>query len=483
MASSKTLNAENLEALGAKRLAALLIEISAGDVTAKRRLRFELAGAQSLAALAGEVRKRLATIGRSRGFLDWDRVGPLVVDLENQRRVIVDTLSKADPQEAFDLLWRFMELADSVFQRCDDSNGQISDVFRAACRDFGPLAGMVQPDPITLADRAFGVLQNNDYGQFDDLIEVLAPVLGPTGLGDLKARFVEFANTPVVVPPKAQRRVIGYSSAGAIYEDEIQQSSRRNAARYALMVIADAQGDVDAFMAQYDQKTRKTPRIAAEIADRLCAAGRPKEALEILDAAQHNRRGNADFGLPELEWDDARIKVLVALDRKAEAQDMRWSCFERVLSTDHLRDYLRQLPDFDDVEAEGKALAFAQRFKNPHRALYFLVDWPALDNAAKLVATRTKEIDGNWYEVLSPAAQALAGKYPLAATLLFRAMIDFTLMNARTSRYKHAARHFLDCAGLAGQIEDFGEVETHQSYATRLRREHGRKTGFWSLVP
>jgi hypothetical protein len=39
MASKKTLNAGNLQALGAERLAALLIEISDGNATAKRRLR------------------------------------------------------------------------------------------------------------------------------------------------------------------------------------------------------------------------------------------------------------------------------------------------------------------------------------------------------------------------------------------------------------------------------------------------------------
>ncbi len=47
MASKTTLNAKNLEALGAERLAELLIEISTASAVAKRRLRLELAGAQS----------------------------------------------------------------------------------------------------------------------------------------------------------------------------------------------------------------------------------------------------------------------------------------------------------------------------------------------------------------------------------------------------------------------------------------------------
>jgi hypothetical protein len=43
MASKTALNAGNLEALGASRLAELLMEISKGDAAIKRRLRLELA--------------------------------------------------------------------------------------------------------------------------------------------------------------------------------------------------------------------------------------------------------------------------------------------------------------------------------------------------------------------------------------------------------------------------------------------------------
>jgi hypothetical protein len=71
---------------------------------------------------------------------------------------------------------------------------------------------------------------------------------------------------------------------------------------------------------------------------------------------------------------------------------------------------------------------------------------------------------------------------PLAATMVLRAMIDFSLTNNRSTRYKHAARHLLDCAGLSSVIEDFGGLEPHDAYEARLRREHGRKSSFWSLI-
>ena len=108
--------------------------------------------------------------------------------------------------------------------------------------------------------------------------------------------------------------------------------------------------------------------------------------------------------------------------------------------------------------------------------------WPALDRAARLVVQRAAELDGDDYEILTPAADALAGKHPLAAILVLRAMIDFSLTKSRSSRYRHAARHLMTCASLAPSIPDFCTFETHEVYITRLKAEHGRKTSFWSLM-
>jgi hypothetical protein len=83
---------------------------------------------------------------------------------------------------------------------------------------------------------------------------------------------------------------------------------------------------------------------------------------------------------------------------------------------------------------------------------------------------------------LTPAAEALAAKYPLGATLQLRAMIDFSLTQSRASRYGHAARHLRECAGLALTITDYGSFETHDAYVSGLRQDHSRKAAFWSKV-
>jgi len=477
MASKTTLNAKNLEALGGERLAELLIELSTGDAAIKRRLRLELAGAQSPKEVAREVRKRLTSISRSRSFVDWQTRKALVSDLETQRRAIVDKVAPEDPTEALDLMWRFTELAESVFDRCDDSSGTVIGVFHEACADLAAIASAAGPDPAALADRVFAAIQDNGYGQYDDLIRQIAPALGPAGLGHLKARVKALSKTPIPKPPARDRSVIGYGSGGPLYADDVARSSRDITVQLALEAIADAQGDVDAFIAQKSDKAKTVPAVAAEIARRLLDVGRAEEAWEAINAAVTDRGGHVPF-----EWQETRLAVMEALGMAEEAQAFRWTCFETFLDPTHLREYFKRLPDFEDMEAEERALAFVRASRHFHEALWFLAHWPAHERAADMVVGRAKELDGNLYHVLVPAAEALEAKHPLAATLIRRALIDFALEAARSSRYRHAARHLLECESLASQIENFGAFETHAAYRARLEAEHGRKVSFWSLL-
>jgi hypothetical protein len=474
MASKTTLNAKNLETLGAERLAELLIEISTGSAVAKRRLRLELAGAQSPKEAGREVAKRLTSIARARSFVNWQNRKPLVTDLESQLRAIREQIAPADPTEALALTWRFMQIATPLFERCDDSSGIVIGVFHDACVLLGEIALAAGPPPEALADAAVEALRDNGYGQYDGLIGVLTPALGAEGLAHLKARIEALAATPVPVPPKGEWQAVGYGSGGATYAHQMEERARQSLVRMALKDIADAMGDVDAFIAQYDPATRKVPKIAAEIAARLLAADRAGDALGFIERAEVDK----SRWVPH-EWQAVRLDVLEALGRNDEAQAFRLECFQRSLDADHLRAYLKRLADFDDVEAEEKGMAHAVGYPEALSALHFLINWPALDRAAQLVQQRFDELDGDRYEILTPAAEALSARYPLAASLALRAMIDFTLNAGRSSRYQHAARHLAECEALASQIEDFGTVEPHANYVARLRRDHGRKSGFW----
>lgn len=465
MASKTTLNAKNLEALGAERLAALLIDISTGSAANKRRLRIELAGMQSGEEVAREVTKRLSSIDRSKSKIGWRRVKALKSDLDTQRRVIAETIAGSDVVEALEVMWRFMGVAHSVFGRCADSNGTIMAIFRHALANLGVIAKAAEQNPRRLADRAFSALQHNDYGQYDRLIEVLAPALGVEGLDYLRILFVEWSK---------QVESHQATDATATYENILNLRKRDRSIRTALEQIADAQGDVDAFIALKDEQAREDPAVAAEIARRLLSSGRPEEALNALNMANLTDRNKAP-----VEWQDAYIEVLEAFGRKDDAQEFRWKSFERTLNADHLRAYLKRLPDFDDMEAEEKALAFAGDYEDVSEALAFLLSWPAPDEAARVAISRAAELDGDRFEFLTSAAESLGDAHPLASVIILRAMVDFVLDRARTARYKHAVRNLAEAKRLSAEIIDRRPVSSHEEYVADLKSKHRSKIRFW----
>jgi hypothetical protein len=83
------------------------------------------------------------------------------------RQIIVEKVVGDRPELALDLLWRFMALAGPTFERVDDSNGKLGEVFRAACHDLGAVAAKASADPIRLANQVFAAVTTNLYGEYD----------------------------------------------------------------------------------------------------------------------------------------------------------------------------------------------------------------------------------------------------------------------------------------------------------------------------
>ncbi|MFQ6539438.1 MULTISPECIES: DUF6880 family protein [Aphanothece] len=478
MPRSSALDAKALLALGPERLTELLLELAASDPAIKRQLKLAVASSSSPREAAGQVRKRLATIARSRRFLEREQRQLIRKDLTAQLDAITGPIAQRDPAAALDLLWQFLELGDNVLGRCDDSSGLIGDIFRDAIRQLGPIAAAAQPEPLALAERLFEAFCHNGYGVFDDVIQQLAEPLGPVGLAALKQRFQQLGEEPVPVPPREEWEQVGYGSGGPTYAHEREESSRQWTVKLGLQAVAEASGDVDGFIAQYAPEQQRFPRIAAEIAQRLLAAGRAEEALAFLTRATPDRSR-----WPEMSWEHSHIAALQALGRSEEAQAARWNCFERCLDGSLLRAYLDQLPAFEDVEAEQRAIAIALAYPSLTQSLCFLLSWPsALAQTAELVVNRRGELEGAQYGVMGAAAEKLSQDHPLAATLALRSMVDFTLAETRSSRYGHAARHLQTCALLSQRIDAWGDIPSHEAYMAAIRSGHGRKSAFWQRM-
>lgn len=392
----------------------------------------------------------MRTLQRARGFLEWDKVRPLAHELDGLRQTIAGALAEADPHAAVAQMRLLLSLHEGILERGDDSSGALGDVFRDAGADLGRLWSLLPGrDPVDLARELLEVLDGDDYGVTDQLLVASGPALGPEGRAELR-RLLE-------------ARLAGQPDRG---RDDFGDVRGRFTTSLRLRELADLEEDVDAFIAAVEAGGR-AENFGADIAQRLTASGRAVEALAWLDRAQGRHKGEDRTHL------DLRIAALDALGRTKDAQDLRWAAFQSWLSVPHLRVYLRGLPDFDDVEAEDRAIAHALSHPDRGLALAFLTTWPNLEAANRLVRAHHAELDGRDYIRLRPAAEALAEKYPVAATLLHR---------ASSRQYQYAARDVRTCAGLAPLLPQEDGLERHEAFMARLKLEHPRKIGFWSLL-
>jgi hypothetical protein len=131
---------------------------------------------------ARDVRKRLVSLRKSTSFVGWRRRKSLIKDLNTQSDMITEKIAPEEPTEAFDLLWQFIELAPSVYERVDDSRGDVGDVFRGALARFEDIGPRAVLDPMALAARVWDAVYDIGYGEFDGIIGLLAPTLGEDGL-------------------------------------------------------------------------------------------------------------------------------------------------------------------------------------------------------------------------------------------------------------------------------------------------------------
>ena len=420
MARTKTVTQEALAALGAEALAELLIAHAATDPTLRKKLGMLLAGTEGPGKLAAEIDKRIKTIGRSRSIVDWEKRKPLVQELDHLRVTMATRLARQDAARAVELLWDFIGIADAVMQRVGEGIGEVEDVFGTAMEDLGRLsAAEPRGDAKALARRVLAYCERDGFGATDALIRHMSEALGAGGRAEIR---------------RATEGALKTAPRSSGPQDWRADAKRRHLA-FRLALLADLEKDADAFIAAIRAGAMESTH-ALEVAERLITANRPAEALDWLDKPRRRDEDEDDDGTDT----DLRIAALEAHGRKDEAQSVRWQHFERFLSAEHLRAYLKRLPDFEDFEAEQKALDVAAAHKQAARGLAFFITWRAHDRADRLVRERLTALDGRLYEVLRPAAEALEEKFPEAASLLYRRLIESVLERGSSKQYQYAAR-------------------------------------------
>ncbi|MCQ0090261.1 DUF6880 family protein [Roseovarius sp. M141] len=469
MARKPALSIDKLKDLGVAKLGQLVLDEAERNAGFRRQVKAALAGKSGPEAIAKLIDRRLSGLKRAKSFIDWDKAHALGDDLRSLTDTITSELGAAAPGLAIDRLLRFIATHEQVFERVDDSLGRIQGVYYQAITATGDLAQrLTAPEADQLPEKIMSALGESTHGYLTDVTEAVAPHLPQDSLtrwdADLKGAITE-----------RQTEEAARESDGWFYSMTSQWSAMRQ-------TIALARGDLDLLIAL---EAKKKPHVqdTLTIATQLLEAGRTSEALDWV-----RKPGRRPFGPADDDLSPARVsleaRILEAVGDETAAQALRWRCFEARLSADILRDYLRKLPDFEDIETEERAHAVALEKATPEVALQFFLDWPRHDLAAKLIVMHAKHWDGGDWHILPKVAALLEHDYPLAATILYRALLDSILDRARSKAYGHGANYLEKLTLLAEEADSTrpGEIADHASYLAELKKRHPRKSGFWTRI-
>lgn len=131
------------------------------------------------------------------------------------------------------------------------------------------------------------------------------------------------------------------------------------------------------------------------------------------------------------------------------------------------------------IEQTAAAILRAEKFSSSDAR--FLTSTGRLADTETYILTHVAQLNGDEYYSLLPLAECMEEDSRwLAATVIYRALIESTLQRKVSKYYHHGVRYLCKLDAIAPQITDWQGHGNHTEFLLRLRAVHGRKSSFWA---
>ena len=438
---------QRLMDLGSETLAQALIDLAEHSDTAQAIIHRLTATPDEAAA---RFKKKLASLKRSRRFIDWREADHFALKLES----LLDDLqaSVSEPLTSLELIAAFHEIDASVFNRCDDSNGGLGDVF-AYASDLFVQNAKVCDDKKKITSLLLKLCKVDDYGVraalFDSALEC--------GLSESMIR---------LMIAELQKRA---DKATEDYE------KRRH-----FMLIESLASQIK------DAKLFEATRIASwgklstaayiDIARVYFEQGDIETAVERLKQVPENESFQAD------KQDELWLEIFQQQGDTQRLTQLLHKRFQRHRSAQSLQALLGVIGEDkrDEVLSEEITLIFKQPSLNTTDA-NFLISIGNIDDAESYLLEHADKINGDFYDSTLSLAEAMETKQRmLVASLIYRCLLESILTRAYSKAYSHGVRYLKKLDNLACSIDDWKDFPSHDAFKESIRQTHGRKRSFWS---
>ena len=432
--------------LGAEALADALLELAVIDEivddTIDRLIGSPIENLQHYKA-------KLAGLKNDDRFVSWQASAAFARELEMLLKDLESGVE--DPRIGVELIADFYRADSDVFERCDDSDGNVGDVYLYDAKRLFVAYASKCPDKQWLSELVVSLCREDNYSVRDVLMDCAAEYLPETVIRDL----IERCQT----------------AAG---EKKGHWGERTWLAR--VESLARQINDADLF-----EKTRIAGRDHLTARDNLDIARVYLESGDVQTALAWTDRVSPDDVLCNHERDRLLFEIHGTSGNREKHIEIACQLFRQHRSVESISQLLTVIGEDQRgavIESEVSAILEAKRLS--HSDARFLVEMEQIDAAESYLMDRADQFDGDYYTGLLPLAEAMeTNDRLLCASLLYRALIDSILQRAQSKAYPHGVRYLEEIDSLAASISDWQSFDSHADYIEQLRQKHGRKYSFW----
>ncbi len=406
-------------------------------------------GTSAAAAAPGKFRATIRNAQRRSRFIYGGEVAALADDLNASLLELKENLD--DPRKGVEAVADFFRSDEALFNMCDDSYGFLGQVFTFdACELFVHYAAECK-DKEWLAELVLKLQMDSDYGVRDCLIDAASRLLTLPVMQTLVEKLWTLARAE-------------------------SEEHRQRHWLYRIESLARQMHDPEMFE-RATLTVSPDPGIGQclEIAEVYFESGDAKTALDWLNKVPLDAQYEAH------KRDDLLLRVYQKLGRKKEAVETAWRIFRRwrheetfskLLEITGSRDRQWLLDDEAGLILKSPELSYTDA--------KFLLWCGKVEDAETYLLSHTAEIDGNYYGDVLPLAETMEREERyLAATILYRALLESVLARAISKYYGYGVRYLRKLDELAPLVMTWKKFTPHDRYFSQLVEKHKRKSSFW----
>lgn len=395
-------------------------------------------------------KKKLSGLKRRKRFISWRESASFSRELE---MLLQDLKSGVDdPITGVELVAAFYEADSTVFEMCDDSSGNIGDVFRYDAKELFVDYAKRCEEKQKIADIILKVNQKDNYGIRDTLIDCAGECLPEPVIRSMIATLQKWADKEKNEYGKDHYLRSIESLASQIKDAKLFEKTR--IASWGKLNSAALVDISRVYLESGDVETAHSWLKRIPEGETYQAYERDKLLEEI-----YQKQGDSEK-LTELLYQKFRsyhstdtLQALLDVIGHDKKEEVVADEVEQILKSDRLRE--------SDAE--------------------FLIAVGKIDEAEVYLLKRADQLDGNHYGSLLSIAETMESESRnLITSLIYRSLLVSILERGYTKAYPHGIGYLKKLDKLATIVNDWKEFNHHEAFKEQIIQAHGRKHSFWS---